>query len=67
MANEKLRSWMKEHNVSDTEIMFELGLTSANQFQNRMCGRTPFSPLERRSLSAFTGLSEAELFERGTK
>ena len=65
MANEKLKAWQKANGVSDAEVMLAVGLTSVNQYQNRMNGRTAFSPLERRALAEFTGLSEAELFEGG--
>ena len=63
MANEKLKAWAKEKGISDADMMLELGLTSVNQYQNRMNGRTPFSPLERRTLVQLTGMSEDELFE----
>lgn len=65
MANEKLRAWQKENGVSDAEIMLALGLTSVNQFLNRMNGRTDFSPLEQRTLAEYTGISIDELFKRG--
>ena len=65
MANEKLKAWQKENGVSDADIMLELGIASVNQYMNRIFGRTPWSPLERRTLARFTGISEDELFERG--
>lgn len=65
MANEKLKAWQKKNGVSDADIMLELGIVSANQYSNRMTGRTPWSFLERKSLVNLTGMTEEELFERG--
>ena len=65
MANEKLKRWQKENDITDAEIMFVLGLRTANQLRNRMTGQTAWSPLERKTLANFAGMSEDELFERG--
>ena len=65
MANEKLKEWQKKNDISDAEVMAVLGLRTVNQFKNRMTGQTAWSPLERKTLSTFAGMSENELFERG--
>ena len=61
MAQERLKAWARDHDVSDADIMLVLGLTSINQFRNRMNGITPLSPLERRALVEYTGLAEEDL------
>ena len=65
LRQEKLREWIKAHDVSDAEIMMVLGLKSINQFQHRMRGVTPFTPLEKKVLSEYTGLP-VEDFEVNT-
>ena len=45
--------------------MMVLGLKSINQFQHRMRGVTPFTPLEKKVLSEYTGLP-VEDFEVNT-
>lgn len=65
MANEKLKKWQRENDISDAEVMAVLGLRTVNQFKNRMTGQTNWSPLEKKTLATFAGMSEDELFERG--
>ena len=63
MAQEKLKTWVREHEKSDADMMYVLGLTSINQYRNRMAGITPFSVLERRALAEYTGLTDDDLKE----
>ncbi len=65
MANEKLKRWQKENDITDAEIMAVLGLRTVNQFKNRMTGQTNWTPLEKKTLADFAGMSVDELFERG--
>ena len=65
MANEKLKRWQKENDITDAEIMAVLGLRTVNQFKNRMTGQTAWTPLEKKTLADFAGMSVDELFERG--
>lgn len=62
----KVKEWIKENGVSDADIMIALGLTSINQYRNRMNGTTPLTPLERKALAEFTGIPEEELYEKGS-
>lgn len=65
MANRTIKAWQEAHNVSDGEIMMVLGLKSAEQFRNRMSGRTKWTALERKTLADYACMTEEELFERG--
>lgn len=63
MSFKRLKDWQKESGTDDALCMKILGLTTIEQFRNRMIGRTKFTKLERITLAGFAGIDENELFK----